>query len=193
MQNWSCTTLFTMVLKWSWPLFISQLSSETLQQTCLSVVSSLILLGFQGEEPAQTSKCTKGFSSEVQRQLPFPYCPPSSLLHFYWFWRGFLSPWIFMRFTIDEGNQNMQQLRGIIGVKRFLEKAKMQMLSFLFFSFLFLQQPDKPQNARKVVRQQANQNLESQNHRIDQIGKDLKDHWVRPQHNHTTLTLTTLL
>jgi len=81
-----------------------------------------------------------------------------------------------MRFTIDEGNQNMQQLRGIIGVKRFLEKAKMQMLSFLFFSFLFLHQPDKPQNARKVVRRQANQNLESQNHRIDQIGKDLKDH-----------------
>jgi len=30
------------------------------------------------------------------------------------------------------------------------------------------------------------------NHRIAQIGKDLKDHQVQPQPNHTTLTLTTL-
>lgn len=34
--------------------------------------------------------------------------------------------------------------------------------------------------------------LESYNHRIAQFGKDLKDHQVQPQPNHTTLTLTTL-
>ena len=34
--------------------------------------------------------------------------------------------------------------------------------------------------------------LESQNHRIAQVGKDLKDHQVQLQPNHTTLTLTTL-
>lgn len=34
--------------------------------------------------------------------------------------------------------------------------------------------------------------LESQNHRIAQVGKDLKDHQVQPQPNHTTLPLTTL-
>jgi len=34
--------------------------------------------------------------------------------------------------------------------------------------------------------------LKSQNHRIAQVGKDLKDHRVQPQSNHTTLTLTTL-
>ena len=31
-----------------------------------------------------------------------------------------------------------------------------------------------------------------QNHRIAQVGKDLKDHQVQPQPNHPTLTLTTL-
>ena len=34
--------------------------------------------------------------------------------------------------------------------------------------------------------------IESENHRIAQAGKDLKDHQVQPQPNHTTLTLTTL-
>ena len=33
---------------------------------------------------------------------------------------------------------------------------------------------------------------ESQNHRITQVGKDLQDHHVQPQPNHTALTLTTL-
>lgn len=66
-------------------LFISQLSSETLQQTGLPRVSTLIMLGFQREKPAQSSKCTKDFSSEVQSQLPFPLCPPSSFFQFYWF------------------------------------------------------------------------------------------------------------
>ena len=32
----------------------------------------------------------------------------------------------------------------------------------------------------------------AQNCRIVQVGKDLKDHQVQPQPNHTTLTLTTL-
>lgn len=32
----------------------------------------------------------------------------------------------------------------------------------------------------------------SENHRITQVGKDLKDHQVQPQPNHSTLTLTTL-
>jgi len=32
----------------------------------------------------------------------------------------------------------------------------------------------------------------SQNHRIAQVGKDIQDHQVQPQPNHTTLTLTTL-
>ena len=31
-----------------------------------------------------------------------------------------------------------------------------------------------------------------ENHRITQVGKDLKDHQVQPQPNHSTLTLTTL-
>ena len=34
--------------------------------------------------------------------------------------------------------------------------------------------------------------LSVQNHRITQVGKDLKDHQVQPQPNHTTLILTTL-
>ena len=34
--------------------------------------------------------------------------------------------------------------------------------------------------------------LESQDHRITQVRKDLKDHQVQPQPNHATLTLTTL-
>ena len=34
--------------------------------------------------------------------------------------------------------------------------------------------------------------VESEIHRIAQVRKDLKDHWVQPQPNHTTLSLTTL-
>ena len=36
------------------------------------------------------------------------------------------------------------------------------------------------------------QNLFFDNHRIAQVGKDLKDHQAQPQPNHTTLILTTL-
>ena len=34
--------------------------------------------------------------------------------------------------------------------------------------------------------------LPRENHRIAKVGKDLKDHRVQPQPNHSTLTLTTL-
>ena len=40
--------------------------------------------------------------------------------------------------------------------------------------------------------QVSHSDIESQNHRTAQVGKDPKDHQVQPQPNHTTLTLTTL-
>jgi len=95
------------------------------------------------------------------------------------------------------GHEAVCRRRGLTSLRplraeRQLKSGAVQNMEFC--PLLACLQSGKPQCFSSALEHTTNRLMfiESQNHRVAQVGKDLKDHRVQPQPNHPTPTLTTL-